>query len=35
MTPDKTTILSWQRGMLPDRYWYQLNDKMAMENYSD
>ena len=35
MTPDKATILSWQRGTLPDRYWYQLNGKKAVENYTD
>jgi hypothetical protein len=35
MTPDKTTLLSWQRGTLPDRYWYQLNGKSAAENYTD
>lgn len=35
MAPDKTTLLSWQRGTLPDRYWYQLNCKTAAENYAD
>ena len=35
MTPDKTTILSRQRGTLPERYWYQLNGKSAAENYAD
>ena len=35
MTPDKTTLLSWQRGTLPDCYWYQLNGKSATENYAD
>ena len=35
MTPDNTTLLSRQRGMLPDRYWYQLNGKTAAENYAD
>lgn len=35
MTPDKTTILSRQRDMLPDRYWYQLNGRSAAENYAD
>ena len=27
------TKLAYERGMLPDRYWYQLNGKSAQENY--
>lgn len=30
-----TTVLSRQRGMLPDRYWYQSNGKTATENYAN
>ena len=32
MQPDQSTLLSRQRGTLPDRYWYQLNGKSAQEN---
>ena len=35
MQTDKTTLLSRQRGTLPDRYWYQLNGKSAQENYME
>lgn len=30
---DLSTYLSYQRGTLPSRYWNQLNDKSAIENY--
>ena len=30
---DLITKLSYQNGTLPDRYWYQLNEKSATENY--
>ena len=30
---DITTKLAYQQGMLPDRYWYQLNGRSATENY--
>ena len=33
MMCDKTTLLSRERGTLPDRYWNQLNEKSAMENW--
>ena len=33
--PDKTTILSRERGTLPDWAWYQLNGKTAQENYAE
>lgn len=33
MKPDRSTLLSRERGTLPDRYWYQLNEKSAQENY--
>ena len=33
MKADKSTLLSRERGTLPDRYWYQLNEKSAQENY--
>ena len=29
------TKLSYERGTLPDRYWYQLNDKSAHANYNE
>ena len=32
MKHDQTTLLSRERGTLPDRYWNQLNGKSAMEN---
>ena len=30
---DISTIFAYQQGMLPDRYWYQLNGRSATENY--
>ena len=33
MQPDQNTLLSRQRGTLPDMCWYQLNGKSAQENY--
>ena len=33
MQPDQNTLLSRQRGTLPDKFWYQLNGKSAQENY--
>ena len=30
---DITTLLSYQQGTLPSRYWYQLNGKSVTENY--
>ena len=33
MLPDQGTLLSRQRGTLPDKYWYQLNGRSAQENY--
>ena len=35
MQPDQGTLLSRQRGTLPDKYWYQLNGRSAQENYID
>lgn len=35
MNANLITALSWHRGTLPDRYWYQLNGKSATENYAD
>ena len=35
MQPDQSTLLSRQRGTLPDKYWYQLNGRSAQENYID
>ncbi len=32
---DISTYLSYQRGTLPLRYWYQLNGKSAQENYNE
>lgn len=32
---DLSTKISYEQGMLPDRYWYQLNGKSAQENYND
>lgn len=29
------TKLSYERGTLPDRYWYQLNDQSAQANYNE
>ena len=33
MQPDQSTLLSRQRGTLPDKFWYQLNGRSAQENY--
>ena len=30
---DISTKLAYQQGMLPDRYWCQLNGRSATENY--
>ena len=35
MKHDQTTLLSRDRGTLPDRYWNQLNGKSAMENWKE
>ena len=35
MQPDQSTLLSRQRGTLPDKFWYQLNGKSATENYME
>ena len=35
MTPDQSTLLARQLGMLPDMYWYQLNGKSAEENWRE
>lgn len=35
MQQDQTTLLSRERGTLPDRYWNQLNGKSAMENWKE
>ena len=35
MQPDQNTLLSRQRGTLPDKFWYQLNGKSAQENYME
>ena len=35
MQPDQSTMLSRQRGTLPDLFWYQLNGRSAQENYID
>ena len=35
MKQDQTTLLSRDRGTLPDRYWNQLNGKSAMENWKE
>lgn len=35
MNTNFMTILSRQRGTLPDRYWYQLNGRSVAENYAD
>ena len=32
---DLMTKLSYERGTLPDRFWYQLNGKSAQENYRE
>ena len=33
MQPDQSTLLSRQRGTLPDKFWYQLNGKSVEEYY--
>lgn len=30
---DISTKIAHQHSTLPDRYWYQLNDRSATENY--
>ena len=35
MQQDQTTLLSRERGTLPDRYWNQLNGKSATENWKE
>ena len=35
MQPDQNTLLSRQRGTLPDKFWYQLNGKSAQGNYME
>ena len=35
MQPDQNTLLSRQRGTLPDKFWYQLNGKSAQENFME
>ena len=35
MQQDQATLLSRERGTLPDRYWNQLNGKSAMENWKE
>ncbi len=30
---DLSTKFARENGMLPDRYWYQLNGRSAQENY--
>ena len=35
MQQDQTTLLSRERGTLPDRYWNQMNGKSAMENWKE
>ena len=35
MQADATTLLSRQRGTLPDMFWYQMNGKSAQENYME
>ena len=32
---DINTKIAYQRGQIPDRYWYQLNGKSAQENYNE
>lgn len=32
---DMGTKIAYQRGWIPDRYWNQLNEKSAQENYND
>ena len=35
MQPDQTTLLSHERGTLPDKFWYQLNEKSTTENWKE
>ena len=35
MRPDQSTLISRQRGTLPDKYWYQLNGKSVQENFQE
>ena len=35
MEPNQETLISRQRGTLPDKYWYQLNGKPAQENFQE
>ena len=35
MQPDQSTLISRQRGTLPDKYWYQLNGKSVQENFQE
>lgn len=35
MKPDRATLLSRQRGTLPDLFWAQLNGKSAQENFEE
>ena len=35
MLPDRNTLLSRERGTLPDKFWFQLNGKSAQENYME
>ena len=35
MQPDQTTLLSHERGTLPDKFWYQLNGNSATENWME
>ena len=35
MQPDRNTLLSRERGTLPDKFWYQLNGKSSQENYME
>ena len=35
MQPDQNTLLSRERGTIPDHFWHQLNGKSAMENWKE
>ena len=35
MLPDKSTLLSRERGTLPDKFWFQMNGQSAQENYME
>ena len=35
MKPDQSTLLARQHGKLPDKYWYQMNNKPAEENWRE